>query len=58
MEHPFYMYKAPITSYVGITRIRLKGRSSFTSSQPVYRLPCVFLVLYTYFSINASVFLN
>ena len=29
-----------MTSYGGIIRIRLKGRSSITSSQPANELPC------------------
>ena len=29
-----------MTSYDGIIRIRLKGRSSITSSQPANELPC------------------
>ena len=32
-----------MTSYGGIIRIRLKGRSSITSSQPAkYKLPCFY----------------
>lgn len=34
-----------ITSYDGIIRIRLKGRSSITSSQPANELPCFLLDL-------------
>ena len=39
-----------MTSYGGIIRIRLKGRSSITSSQPAfYKLPCIyFFKLYTH----------
>ena len=29
-----------MTSYGGIIRIRLKGRSLMTSSQPAHELPC------------------
>ena len=37
-----------MTSYGGIIRIRLKGRSSVTSSQPAIQAPLyLFLVLYT-----------
>ena len=36
-----------MTSYGGITRIRLKGRSWMTSSQPAHELPCfVGMIIY------------
>ena len=33
-----------MTSYDGIIRIRLKGRSSITSSQPANELPCFYQI--------------
>jgi len=33
-----------MTSYDGIIRIRLKGRSSITSSQPANKLPCFYQI--------------
>ena len=44
-----------MTSYGGIIRIRLKGRSSVTSSQPVLQAPLYLFhfALYTHLSENA-----
>ena len=46
-----------MTSYGGIIRIRLKGRSSVTSSQPASQAPLyLFSVLYNGFHQNATGF--
>ena len=53
----FLLQKKNITSYGGITRIRLKGRSLITSSQPAAQAPLFLLVcvLYTLLPSIASV---
>ena len=43
-----------MTSYGGIIRIRLKGRSSVTSSQPVLQAP-LYLFFYYYTSAFAKI---
>ena len=49
-----------VTSYGGIIRIRLKGRSSVTSSQPASQAPLYLFrfILYTYHFENTIVFLK
>ena len=53
-----------MTSYGGIIRIRLKGRSSITSSQPANELPCFYQICnvsmlnhrQTYYSASGEIF--
>jgi len=53
-----------MTSYDGIIRIRLKGRSSITSSQPANELPCFYQICnvsllnhrQTYYSASGGIF--
>ncbi len=47
VKNPYIM-----TSYGGITRIRLKGRSSITSSQPAKQAPLYLFVRVLYIDIS------